>query len=131
MQALLAEFQQQSSSTTSDDALLKQFVLSDYSLEQIIKIHRTLTTPSLSTNTMNHHLLLVGSLGNRLSMLVRLALFLTGGGMHASGIDKPIRPVTLNLNAKASIIDQCRGAFRSLLTEDKKIALISNVWTCI
>ena len=126
MQALLEEYQQQTASTSSsDDLLRKEFVLSDYALEQIVKIHRILSTPDWATH-VRHHLLLVASLGNRLSMLVRMALFVTGAGA-ASGVDKVIRPVTLSIGAKATVFEQCRAAFRSVLTENRKIALIFNV----
>ena len=127
VESLLLEYQQQAGSFHTDEVALKQFVLSDWKLRQIIKLHRVLTLPPLAHSIAHHNLLLVGSIGTRLTLLVRLALFLTGAGLAASGIEKPIHPVFINVSTKATPFDQFRAAFRTLLTEDRKIAIVCTV----
>ena len=127
LESLLLEYQQQVGSFHTDEVALKQFVLSDWKLRQVIKLHRVLTLAPLAHSIAHHNLLLVGSVGSRLTLLVRLALFLTGAGLAASGIEKPIHPVFINVSTKATPFDQFRAAFRTLLTEDRKIAIVYTV----
>ena len=123
LESLLLEYQQQVGNFHTDEVALKQFELSDWKLRQVIKLHRMLTLPPLAHSIAHYNLLLVGSIGSRLTLLVRLALFLTGAGLAASGIEKPIHPVFINVSTKATPFDQ----FRTLLTEDRKIAIVCTV----